>query len=482
MISKIVFDLDGTLWTTEEAYIESYKKIAKEFSFTPENDDVVRECLGVKLEQVVLKLFPHCPDKETMGRIAVKYVAEYCAKNPKFCSKDIVRLFKELSKKYDLYIMSNCPRVFLDGFMAVSNLTPYVKGTFSISEGNKEQHLEKVTNGYKDRILFVGDSQLDYDEISNHKCVQFCYAKYGYMACSNYEYHIDALDDILTLVKQIERKERMIDHDDYQIYSSHDSNITVINFKDYSMFGFIEYSNKEDFENVIKQIKAECRNKLIGPIDGKTWYTYRLVLDNFDWKLYPDCISNKEINDVLESNGFKLFHSYSSTLSKMNEKIWKMARRIKLPNEYTSSIVVGEDCYNYLEEMYNAASEAFERADYYRSINFEDFKEIYVEAFKSVTPVLMTISKNNKLVAFIFSYEDPEKRFFVSKTIGIRKSERNKLLLLKLIDIGYDYVSKQGYDTLLHHFQNDRTKVMESISSGYEIKKKHFGLFKYENK
>ena len=117
--------------------------------------------------------------------------------------------------------MSNCPRVFLDGFMTVSNLTPYVKGTFSISEGNKEQHLEKVTNGYKDRILFVGDSQFDYDEISNHKCVQFCYAKYGYMTCSNYEYHIDALDDILTLVKQIERKERMIDHDDYQIYSSH---------------------------------------------------------------------------------------------------------------------------------------------------------------------------------------------------------------------------------------------------------------------
>ena len=94
----------------------------------------------------------------------------------------------------------------------------------------------------------------------------------------------------------------------------------------------------------------------------------------------------------------------------------------------------------------------------------------------------MTISKNNKLVSFIFSYEDPEKRFFVSKTIGIRKSERNKLLILKLIDVGYDYVSKQGYDTLLHHFQNDRTKVMESISSGYEIKKKHFGLFKYENK
>ena len=49
MISKIVFDLDGTLWTTEEAYIESYKKIAEEFSFTPESDDVVRECLGVKL-------------------------------------------------------------------------------------------------------------------------------------------------------------------------------------------------------------------------------------------------------------------------------------------------------------------------------------------------------------------------------------------------------------------------------------------------
>ena len=63
MINKIVFDLDGTLWTTEDAYVESYKRIAREFSFTPESDDVVRECLGVKLDQVVLKLFSRCPDK-----------------------------------------------------------------------------------------------------------------------------------------------------------------------------------------------------------------------------------------------------------------------------------------------------------------------------------------------------------------------------------------------------------------------------------
>ena len=482
MIRGIVFDLDGTLWTTEDAYINSYKRIAKEYSFTPESDDAVRKCLGIKLDEVVLRLFPNCPDKALMGQIAVQYVAEYCAQHPKFCSNDIVGLFKELSKKYDLYIMSNCPRNFLDGFMMISGLTPYVKETFSISEGSKNQHLEKITNGFKERILFVGDSQFDYDEITNHKCVQFCYAKYGYIACNQYEYHIDALDDILTLVTKIERKERMIDNDDYKIYSYNDSNVTVINFKDYSMFGFIEYSNKEDFDNVIKQIKVDCRNKLIGPIDGKTWYSYRLVLDNFDWRLYPDALSNKDINDVLEENGFKLFHSYSSTLSKINEKLWKVAKRIKLSDEYTSSIVAGDDCYKYLEEMYDIATEVFDDADYYRSISFEDFKEIYVEKIKSITPILVTITKNNKLVAFIFSYEDPEKRFFVSKTIGIRKEERNKTVLLKLFDVGYDFMLKQGHDKILHHFQNDRTKVMESLSSGYEIKKKHFGLFKYENK
>lgn len=482
MIRGIVFDLDGTLWTTEEAYINSYKRIAKEYSFTPESDDVVRSCLGIKLDEVVLRLYPNCPNKEEMARVSVQYVAEYCAMHPKFCSNNIVGIFQELSKDYNLYIMSNCPRNFLDGFLMISGLAPYVKETFSISEGSKTQHLEKITKGFKEKILFVGDSKFDYEEIPDHKCIQFCYAKYGYIKCDRYEYHIDALDDILDVVKNIKRKERMIDNEDYKIYSYKDSNVTVINFKDYSMFGFIEYSNKEDFDVVIKEIKADCKNKLIGPIDGKTWYSYRLVLDNFDWKLYPDALSNKDINEVLEENGFKLFHSYSSTLSKINEKLWKVAKRIKLSDEYTSSIVTGDDCYKYLEEMYDIATEVFDDADYYRSISFEDFKEIYVEKIKSITPVLVTITKNNKLVAFVFSYEDSEKRFFVSKTIGIRKEERNKTVLLKLFDVGYDFMLKQGHDKILHHFQNDRTKVMESLSSGYEIKKKHFGLFKYENK
>ena len=50
-----------------------------------------------------------------------------------------------------------------------------------------------------------------------------------------------------------------------------------------------------------------------------------------------------------------------------------------------------------------------------------------------------------------------------------------KISLILLIAIFFTY-------KIYYHFQNDRTKVMESISSGYEIKKKHFGLFKYENK
>ena len=71
MIRGIVFDLDGTLWTTEEAYINSYKRIAKEYSFTPESDDVVRSCLGIKLDEVVLRLFPNCPNKEEMARVVL---------------------------------------------------------------------------------------------------------------------------------------------------------------------------------------------------------------------------------------------------------------------------------------------------------------------------------------------------------------------------------------------------------------------------
>lgn len=482
MIRGIVFDLDGTLWNTEEAYIDTYRRISKDFPFCNATDDEVRACLGQKLEEVVKRLFSGFEDKKQIAQLSVQYVIEYCLRNPHFYSDNLVDIFKTLSKKYNLYIISNCPRDFLDSFLTVSKISEYLVDTFSITEGAKNEHLRKITKNYTERILFVGDSQYDYDEIENHSSVHFCFAKYGYLDCEKYEYYINSLDEIVKLANKIEEKERMIDSDDYEIFSCGDTNVTVINLKSYSLFGFIEFHDKNEFSNVLKQIRENTKQEIIGPIDGKTWYSYRLCLDNFDWKLYPDCLSNPEILDCLKENGFKLFHTYSSTLSKINDRIWNYAKKLSLPDEYRSLIIEGKEVKNYIKYIYEIGVNVFDRADYYRPISYDDFKELYLKGLVLINPTLILILKNNKVVAFNYAYEDPEKRFYVCKTIGIRNEERNKVILLKLLDISYDFMTRKNYSTVLHHFQNDRTKTMETLSNGYELKKKKYGLFKYENK
>ena len=99
MIRGVIFDLDGTLWNTEEAYLESYKKLADEFSFERANYETVKSCLGEKLDEIVRRLYPNCPNKEELAFLSVKYVAGYCSKKPMFYSNNLQNIFKELSQK-----------------------------------------------------------------------------------------------------------------------------------------------------------------------------------------------------------------------------------------------------------------------------------------------------------------------------------------------------------------------------------------------
>ena len=482
-MNKLILDLDGTLWETKDSYLYAYDKLVKDLSINPRYpDEKILEYMGIKLDKLCYDLFSGYGDLKEIGMKAVYYSIEYVTKNPHLLSLNMKDLFKRLSENYNIYIISNCPRVYLDTFINIADVKEYITNSYTIDDGEKEEHLRLITNNYKEKALFVGDSHFDYESIENHSKVYFIYAKYGYIKTDTYDYFINGLDELDELLKKINIKERMIDNIDYQIISKNDSNLTIMNNNGKLLFGFLKVNDYLDFKEVLKRLKSFIGNKeIIGPINAKTWYSYRMALDSFDFKLFPDCLNDETLLNLFLEEGFKIHQIYSSNLADIDSRIENYSKRVSVDDSYKTIIVKGNDCYNYIDELYPLCKRVFEKADYYRDINILDFKELYLSGINKINPDLILIYKYDKLVSFHFGYCDPLNRFYVSKTIGIEPNERFGKTFWVLAKSFIDVARSYGYDKILYHFLNDRTGMASNVYKHNLIKKKKYGLLRYKN-
>ena len=137
MLKSIIFDLDGTLWQTSDSYVYAYHKLCEFYNISDVvPDEVILSCLGVKLDNFLPKLFPNVEDQRELAFRAMGYSIEYLLSNPEGCCYDgVTRMMEALSKRYDIYIVSNCLDAYVETFLKISGTAHCIRCFYTIQSG-----------------------------------------------------------------------------------------------------------------------------------------------------------------------------------------------------------------------------------------------------------------------------------------------------------------------------------------------------------
>ncbi|TFB25090.1 HAD family hydrolase [Filobacillus milosensis] len=204
-MDSIIFDLDGTLWDAIDTVLVAWNKRINQLDQV--KNEVTREdfrgAMGLQIQDIGRKLFPYL-DEETQAQVLNEccnlerdYLEEFGGK----LYENVEDVLKILSQKYKLYIVSNCQDGYIEAFYTYHGLGKYFldyenPGRTGLSKGENIKLI--IERNHLTNPVYVGDTAGDL-EASKYAEIPFVYAEYGFGEANEYNYVIEAFDELLDL-------------------------------------------------------------------------------------------------------------------------------------------------------------------------------------------------------------------------------------------------------------------------------------------
>ena len=202
-IDSIIFDLDGTLWDASDTCAQAWNRTLSEYYGNGNNSldaDTVRSFSGMKMDDIMEKHFGFISieeQPEVLKRYKVyenEYIKEYGGK----LYPDIQPILKDLAKKYNLFIVSNCLSGYIENFLSFHHLENLFvdfecSGNTSLSKDRNIQMIIK-RNQLKNTV-YIGDTVWDC-EAAAKTGIPFIYAGYGFGKLTDDQTSIRTVKDL----------------------------------------------------------------------------------------------------------------------------------------------------------------------------------------------------------------------------------------------------------------------------------------------
>lgn len=206
----VIFDLDGTLWETEECTYRTANKILKKYDDSKKiSMDVVKGTMGSTFAETAECFMPYF-DKEKREFI----LKEMLAFNSDILSVIGGRVYpylketlEKLKGKYQLAIVSNCDAGYIESFLESSKLSEYFKDFMAAAKMKipKSEAIKRVIDRNEiNSAIYVGDTIKDF-EASKGAGIDFIHARYGFGKKIDTQYGINSIMELPELLNEIEQ-------------------------------------------------------------------------------------------------------------------------------------------------------------------------------------------------------------------------------------------------------------------------------------
>lgn len=205
-IDSIIFDLDGTLWDSTDVVLRSWNSVLRDINGIEESitKEQLKSVMGLQFHEIGEKFFPDFHDDYALSIMKKCFEAE-CAALRKQGGKLYPKLEEtlyRLSRKFPLFIVSNCNGGYIETFLEYHKLSKYFKDFKCAGETGlpKGESVKSMIRKYKlKHAVYVGDTVSDLDA-SKTAGIPFIYASYGFGNVKSCDNKIDSFEDLSKLL------------------------------------------------------------------------------------------------------------------------------------------------------------------------------------------------------------------------------------------------------------------------------------------
>lgn len=204
-MDSIIFDVDGTLWDSTAICADAWNTIIKQETDLNLHikEKTLKSLFGRLLPDIAKAIFP---DYSTERQL---YLIDQCCQEEHrallaHCAPlypELEETLSELSKKYRLFIVSNCQAGYIEVFLESSKLGAYFEGHLCPGDtGNaKADNILQIIHDYNlNSPVYVGDTDGDY-KATKAAGIPFVYAAYGFGTVTTPDYTIKQPKELLNI-------------------------------------------------------------------------------------------------------------------------------------------------------------------------------------------------------------------------------------------------------------------------------------------
>ncbi|MEM9228136.1 MAG: hypothetical protein AAGB10_00875 [Pseudomonadota bacterium] len=238
--------------------------------------------------------------------------------------------------------------------------------------------------------------------------------------------------------------------------------------------GRFSCNGPESGAEVLGQIEARARSDgasgLIGPMDGDTWHSYRLVTQagtRPPFLMEPR--SNASDNEAFARAGFVPISSYFSAIVDLHVLDQRMPEP---PADLTVECWDGRDEEALFAQVHALSSDAFSRNPFFKPIGFDAFLDMYRPVVPLLRPELILFARapDGALRGFLFGVpnyaEGPQPGAVILKTYASLQKGAGHALSARF----YQEAKRLGYRSAIHALiHDDNLSALRSAGNGAKV-------------